>query len=403
MSPTAEPVGLGIVGAGGFAGFVAAAVADLPSVRLAAVSDADTDRAARLAATHGVPATGWPHLLADPRVQAVVVATPPATHAALVVAALRAGKHVFCEKPMATSLADASTVRDTARATGLVLVVDHVLRYNPLLRLIGALRAERTLGPVQRFLFENDAADEDLPAGHWFWDPAVSGGILVEHGVHFFDAAAALVGGPAQRIQAMGAVRPHGDAAGVTDLVVATAAHSDGALATFAHGFSHPHRCERQLMRLDFGTAEARLYGWIPVTAELDMWTDDAGVAAARRLPERAADLLAVPGYRLTGAERVEVAVSANAAPAAARGRGRTRTVPHHVSVRVDLGGAAAKQRVYAESVRAAMSDLAGCVTGGGVPVAGVDSGWAAVATALAGEEAIRTGATAEIGLISVS
>jgi predicted dehydrogenase len=334
-------------------------------------------------------------------VHAVVITTPPSTHAALAIEALDTGKHVFCEKPLATTLADATAVRDAVAATGHILVVDHVLRYNPLLRMIGRLRVDTILGPAQRFLFENDAADEHLPAGHWFWDPAVSGGILVEHGVHFFDAAAALLGGPALRVQAMGAVRPHGDAAGVIDLAVATAAYPDGALATFAHGFSHPRRCERQLMRIDFGTAEARVHGWIPVSAELDLWTDDAGAAAARQLPARGADLLAVPGYRLTGGERISVNVATDAAPTAARGRGHDHHLPHHVAIQVDLGGAAAKQRVYAESIRAAVADLATCVTHGGPPVATGDSGWASVATACAADQSIHTGTTVQIAQIS--
>jgi predicted dehydrogenase len=397
VRPTAPPpVRLGIVGAGGFGGFLTAAVADLPSVEVAAITDVDTGSAGRLAATHAVPAVEWDRLLVDPDVHAIAITTPPSTHAALAIAALHAGKHVFCEKPLATTVAGASAVRKAVAVTGRTLVVDHVLRYNPLLRLIGRLCADAAVGPVQRFLLENDASDEDLSAGHWFWDPSVSGGILIEHGVHFFDAACALLGGPALRVQAMGAVRPNGDAAGVTDLVVATAAYSGGALATFAHGFSHPRRCERQLMRLDFGTAEARVYGWIPVTAELDLWTDDAGAAAVTEVSEDGA-LFAVPGYRPTADEHITVKVTTDAGSAPARGRGRDRRLPHHVSVVADLGGAAAKQRVYAESVRAAMADLANCAIDGGCPVANVDCGWASVATACAGEESMSTGKTVDI------
>ncbi len=397
MSRAAPPIRLGIVGAGGFGEFLTAAVTDMASAQLAAISDVDAGRARRLAATHGVPALEWERLLADPDVHAIAITTPPSSHAALAIAALNAGKHVLCEKPLATTVADATAVRQAVAATGRTLVVDHVLRYNPLLRLIGGLCADATIAPVQRFLFENDASDEDLPAGHWFWDPAVSGGILVEHGVHFFDAAAALLGGPALRVQAMGAVRTHGDAAGVTDLAVATAVYPGGALATFAHGFSHPRRCERQLLRLDFGTAEARVYGWIPVTAEVDIWTDDAGLAAVRRLPEDCADRLAVAGYRLTGDEQITVDVATDARSAAARGRGHHRDLPHHVSMSANLGGAVAKQRVYAESVRAAVTDLAKCATEGGSPVANVDCGWVSVATACAAEESMRTGMTVEI------
>jgi len=400
---TDRPVRLGVVGAGAFADFIVAAVADLPSVRVDAIADLDVDAAERLAATHEAVVRTWPELLATDEVDAVVVATPPVSHAALAIDALRAGKHVFCEKPLATTLQDATAVREAVTASGRVLVVDHVLRYNPILRLIGRLHTDGLLGPVQRFLFENDASDEDLPAGHWFWDPAKSGGILVEHGVHFFDAAAALLNSAAATVQAMGATRPDGDAAGVKDLVVATAAHAGGALATFAHGFNHPDRCERQLLHIDFGTAEARVDGWIPIAAELDVWTGDAGVELALQLPNRVGQLLGVPGYRPTGTEKVDVSVTRDAAPAAARGRGHDRVLPHHVSITVDIGGAKAKQHVYAESVRAAMHDLAQCISSDGRPVADLESGWAAVATAVAGTEAMRTGRTVQVPQLSNS
>ena len=108
-------------------------------------------------------------------------------------AGLRSGRHAFYEKPLATEVSDAVEVADAAQAAHRALVVDHVLRHNPILRALTQLRGG-LLGPVQRFCFENDASDEDLPPNHWFWDEAQSGGIFVEHGVHFFDAARLLVG-----------------------------------------------------------------------------------------------------------------------------------------------------------------------------------------------------------------
>ncbi|MBQ0906006.1 Gfo/Idh/MocA family oxidoreductase [Micromonospora sp. U21] len=64
------------------------------------------------------------------------------------------------------------------------------------------------LGPVRRLAFENDASDEDLGPEHWFWDERASGGIFVEHGVHFFDAADALVGSTPESVQGMLGHRP---------------------------------------------------------------------------------------------------------------------------------------------------------------------------------------------------
>ncbi|HEU4999884.1 MAG TPA: Gfo/Idh/MocA family oxidoreductase, partial [Lapillicoccus sp.] len=127
-------LGLGLVGAGRFGEFVAGVAGDLPEVSLRAVADAESGRAAALAARHGAQVAGdWTTLIDHRGVDAVVVATPPATHAAVALAALAAGRHVFCEKPLATTLDRAREVVEAAGRRGRALVVDHVLRYNPVL------------------------------------------------------------------------------------------------------------------------------------------------------------------------------------------------------------------------------------------------------------------------------
>ncbi|MBV2353951.1 Gfo/Idh/MocA family oxidoreductase [Streptomyces sp. J2-1] len=402
---SAPPVhGVALVGCGGFGTFVLDAVRDLPGLRVAACADADRGRAEKLAARFGAPAHGGlDEVCALPDVDVVLLATPPAAHADASVTALRAGKHVFCEKPMALTAADARRVAaEAARAPG-VYLVDHVLRYNPVLRLLRRLMDEQLLDPVRRFAFENDAADEDLHPGHWFWDPAHSGGIHIEHGVHFFDAANALLGSAPTTVQGTDVRREDGavsgggtvSGGGVVDIVVATAVHPGGAVATHTHSFTHAHRAERQLMRLDHGFAEARVTGWIPVHATVTAWTDDEGAARWERLPSRAQELLAVPGLRPHGGESVTVRVARDAGSAApARGRGVSRTVPHRVDCVIDLGGEAAKQQVYAESVRAALTDLLHCATHGGTPAAGAESGLLAVAVAEAATRAGHTGTT---------
>ncbi|HEY0700559.1 MAG TPA: Gfo/Idh/MocA family oxidoreductase, partial [Micromonospora sp.] len=313
-------------------------------------------------------------------------------------------RHVFCEKPLATVEADATAVRDAVAASDRTLVVDHVLRYNPILRALGRLRtglfdggAGGLLGPVRRLAFDNDASDEDLGPGHWFWDEAVSGGIFVEHGVHFFDAANALIGTVPKAVQGMVGQRPGTD---LVDLAVATTRHPGGVLASFAHGFSHAHRCERQLMRVDFGTAEARISGWIPVHATVELWTDDAGAATVEGLPDRAGELFAVPGHRLGDRAAVEVAVHRHAGPERARERGRERRLPHRCRITLDLGGEAAKPRVYAESVRAAVLDLVRCARTGARPVAGVTEGWTAVLVAAAARRSAREQRTVDLPLL---
>ncbi|MFE9250123.1 Gfo/Idh/MocA family oxidoreductase [Streptomyces sp. NPDC007088] len=390
MSATTAPLGLGLVGCGGFGTYVLDAVAGLPGLRPVAVADPDPVRAKALGERHGVPALGsLEELLERPDVAAVAIATPPAAHAATATAALRAGRHVFCEKPLATTARDARAVAEEAERAGRALVVDHVLRYNPLLRAVERLTARGLLAPPRRFLFENDASDQDLGPGHWFWDRAHSGGIFVEHGVHFFDAARALLGTEPLSVRATAVRRPGGP----VDMVSADVLHPGGVLASHLHSFTHAHRCERQLMRLDHGFAETRIEGWIPVRAEISAWTDEDGARDWEQLAAQSAALLHVDGFRPHGGERVTVTVARDAgSPAPARGRGEVRVVPHHVRAVLDLGGEARKPHVYSESVRAAFADLVRAAREGSAPVAGARSGLSAVTVAEAATRAADTG-----------
>jgi predicted dehydrogenase len=373
-------LGAALVGAGRFATFIGDATRGLPGLRWRAVTDTERARARVLADRFGATVVEDFHpLLDDPQVDVLVVATPPAGHADIVRAALSAGKHVFCEKPLATTSREALELAELAERQQRVLVVDHVLRYNPLLRALLPLR-DGLLGPLQRFCFENDASDERLGPRHWFWDESRSGGIFMEHGVHFFDAAAMLIGRPATAVTATSARRTTD---GPVDLVSATVSHGPDVLATHTHGFSHADRCERQLMRLDHGNAEVRVEGWIPVQAVVDAWTNDAGVRLAEALPGEAPNGLTVM-----------TEVARDAGEPHARGRGRALAVPHHVRMQLTLGGHAAKAEVYAASVRAAVADLVRCASTGDSPLSNGRTAAAAVAVAEAATTSAATGRT---------
>jgi hypothetical protein len=151
-------------------------------------------------------------------------------------------------------------------------------------------------------------------------------------------------------------------------------------------------------MRLDYGTAEVRVEGWIPVRAFLDGWTDDVGADAVAELPHRVADLFAVDGHRLGQDAAVIVDVRRDAGARTAVGRGTTHVVPHHVRAELTLGGPAAKERVYAESVRAAFVDLVRGVTTGAAPQSGAREGWAAVVVADAARRSAADGRTIDVG-----
>jgi predicted dehydrogenase len=118
----------GLIGAGWIGTFHGQTLAQrLPGVRLAAVADMDSTAVQRLSVDcyYADPL----ELIADPQLDAVAICSPSATHTDLVVAAAEAGKHVFCEKPMALALADADRAIEAARAAGVVLQVGFNRRF----------------------------------------------------------------------------------------------------------------------------------------------------------------------------------------------------------------------------------------------------------------------------------
>ncbi len=133
VSEGQHPVGVALVGFGYWGPNLARNFAEMTQADLLYV--VDRDASARARAAHLYPGTQvvaeLAEALADPRVEAVAIATPALSHVALAQIALEAGKHVFVEKPMATTLADARRLLAQAQARGRVLMVGHVFEYNP--------------------------------------------------------------------------------------------------------------------------------------------------------------------------------------------------------------------------------------------------------------------------------
>ena len=123
-----ETIRIGVAGAGVFGSYHAAKFASRSDAALVGVFDVDGQRAALLAAKHGAEPFGDFHRFLD-AVDAVVVATPASTHFQIAEAALKHGRHVFVEKPLALSVAAADALIDLAQAKTLVLQVGHQERY----------------------------------------------------------------------------------------------------------------------------------------------------------------------------------------------------------------------------------------------------------------------------------
>ena len=274
--------GYGLIGAGGFGRFCLDAYAALNNVQPRAVADANPCAAEQLAdATSLDAAPSVDALLARDDIDLVHIATPPFTHRELVTAALEAGKHVLCEKPLAITRDDAKAMIGLAHDRHRLLAVNLIMRYNPLCGAVKKLIDERLLGEPLHGFFENYAKDEPLSPDHWFWQRDKSGGIFIEHGVHFFDLFAYWLGA-GEAMCAQQVARP---GSGLIEQAHATVRYADDTLVNFYHGFTQAERMDRQELRLHFERGTVQLFEWVPTSITIDALVDD-------RTAHRIAELL---------------------------------------------------------------------------------------------------------------
>ena len=199
MRPLTEPVvRWGVVGTGGIATRFARELAEVPDARLAAVASRSADRARDFADAWDPDARahqGVAALAADPDVDVVYVASPHTRHADDAIACLRAGRHVLCEKPFATSEADGARMVDAARDAERFLMEAMWTRLLPTtIRFLELARGAAGDGPAQAHIDFTFAPD--VPPGHRLRDPTLAGGALLDVGVYALSLAHWLLGPP---------------------------------------------------------------------------------------------------------------------------------------------------------------------------------------------------------------
>jgi myo-inositol 2-dehydrogenase/D-chiro-inositol 1-dehydrogenase len=218
----------------------------VPGVELVAANSPSADEREWARGTLGTQRlyANYAELLADRDVQAVFLATPTSEHASQIVAALEAGKHVFCEKPTSLNLEDCLRVEETAaRHPNLKAMIGYVRRFDASYRDAYEKVKSGTIGAP--FHVRSQTADQHDPSGFFVKFAPKSGGIFLDMSVHDIDVARWFLGAPAPvRVFATGTVAVHEGlrACGDLDNGVAMIEFEGGKTAviqasrTFAHG-----------------------------------------------------------------------------------------------------------------------------------------------------------------------
>lgn len=192
-----DPIRLGIIGCGKVAW-----ERHYPALRRAsgfavrAVCDVDAARANRIAALYGAGRTysDFRELAGQGDIDAIAVLTPTGAHAETGVAVLEAGKHLFMEKPLALTLAEAERLIEAQRKSGRVAQVCFNLRWHRLIRQAKSVIESGALGRVKaiRSVYTHDRTGEGAPA--WHRKVALGGGVGFNEGVHHYDLWRHLLG-----------------------------------------------------------------------------------------------------------------------------------------------------------------------------------------------------------------
>jgi myo-inositol 2-dehydrogenase/D-chiro-inositol 1-dehydrogenase len=217
-----------LLGAGRIGQVHAKAISSHPNSRLIAVSDVNTEAADKLAATYRADARSTEAILADPTIDAVLIATSTNTHSDLIEEATRAGKAALCEKPVDLSLSRAQTCQKVVSATGRPVMIGFNRRFDPN---FATLKAAIDRGEIGRSeLLSITSFDPAPPPVSYI---KVSGGLFRDMMIHDFDMACWIMGSTPDKVTAVGSsiVNPEIGEAGDVDTAVVTLHYADGRIA----------------------------------------------------------------------------------------------------------------------------------------------------------------------------
>ena len=219
---------IGLLGAGRIGRVHAQTIAAHPQSQLCAVSDAISDAAESLAAEQGGRVSSSDDIIADPSIDAVLIATPTDTHSDLIEAATQAGKAVLCEKPIDLNLERALACQAAVSKTGQPVMVGFNRRFDPSFSTLKAAVDHSEIGTPE--MLSITSFDPAPPPVSYI---KVSGGLFRDMMIHDFDMANYLMGRMPVQISAVGSsiVDPEIGRAGDVDTAVVTMTYADGQIA----------------------------------------------------------------------------------------------------------------------------------------------------------------------------
>jgi myo-inositol 2-dehydrogenase/D-chiro-inositol 1-dehydrogenase len=200
---------------------------EIPGLVLTAVADVVPEAAQGVSASVGAPARSIDEVLTAEDVDAVAICTSTDTHVDLVVAAARAGKAIFCEKPLSLDLAEVDRALAAVQTAGVPFMVGFNRRFDPGHRSVRDCVSEGGVGDLH--LLRITSRDPAPPPPEYV---AVSGGIFLDMVIHDFDMARYVTGSEVVEVYAQGSVRvdPRIGEAGDVDTAVTVLTHEDGTI-----------------------------------------------------------------------------------------------------------------------------------------------------------------------------
>ncbi len=233
-----EPVWVGCLGMGWWSDVLADAIGRSSALRIVACYSRSDRKREAFAAKYGCrPAPTYEAMLEDSDVEAVINTTPNDAHLETTRAAARAGRHVFLDKPIANTVADARALTDACRAAGVVLALGYQRRRESHFRWI---KSEIDAGRFGKLVQAEGNISRDrlgkIDLSSWRYQAAgMPGGVMLQIGIHFVDVLEMLLG-PVARVSGMSAqlVLP-GDNPDVANLILE---HESGAISSLTASYA---------------------------------------------------------------------------------------------------------------------------------------------------------------------